>query len=211
MKLFFSYIIIVIFLVSSCNKEEPKEPIYAGIYDTDFFFQEFNPPFQIDLKFDSLLNIKYGVDSIDLNVDGNFDLFVSQRILLDYDNSSNIVWDNFPYCRLKLKNGLEVSTLTQCYPAGHGYYDSVDWVDTLNYNYEIDTNIDWSETNTSRSMWAVPPSSLVRSFGCWFKVVNSEKYIAIRMKIGSHYKYGWIKVNQISHEKFLIVSYAIEK
>jgi hypothetical protein len=59
-------------------------------------------------------------------------------------------------------------------------------------------------------MWAIPPVGTA-PYGPWYNLTNEEKYIGIRMKIGSRFKYGWIKMNVISREDMQFLSYAMEK
>jgi len=198
-------------LLSSCKKEEPRKAVFAGIYYSTLDYHEFNPSLKVKLEFDSSLNTSYGVDSIDINSDGNFDLIIKQRIRLDNNPAHHITDSDFPYCRLTLKNGLEVATKNEIYYIGLGQTNNVDWADTIQYNSRIDTISEWTDPNASIWMWVVPPTGLWGSNGCWYNLTNAEKYIGLRMKINSRYKLGWIKVNEISRENILFISYAIEK
>jgi hypothetical protein len=112
---------------------------------------------------------------------------------------------------LTLKKVLEVAIQKMYYPVGHGQTEEQFWVDTLNVNNQIDGSLEWSETNENYSLWYVSPSSFQLTFGSWFNIIDEVKFIGIRMKINSHYKYGWIKINQHSRENIEIISYAIEK
>ncbi len=183
----------------------------AGVSDSDMVSNEFDPSLQINFESDSLLNFMYGTDSIDLNLDGRFDLIISQRFFIDWNDSIRIVDNNFPFCKLTLKEGLEVAKKNEVYYIGLGQTSSVNWVDTIKFESRIDNIADWTITNTSIWMWVIPPTSFWGSCGCWYNLVNAERYIGIRMKVDSYYKYGWIKVNQINRENIEFVSYAIEK
>ena len=196
----------------SCSKEGCEKPVYAGVYNSDFIYHEFENPLGIRLKTDTILRLCSGSDSIDINLDGNFDLFIKQRFSLDYGSiDTNIFnFDNFPYCRLYLKNTLEVAIKLEYYPTGHGNYSKAHWADTLKFNSRIDRAEEWWN-QTFINMWAVPPSYFPFSCGCWYNISSQEKYIGIRMKIHSRYKYGWIKVNQMMRDSIKFVSYAIEK
>lgn len=195
----------------SCKKEEYRNPVFAGVYDSSFTFHEFNPPLKVNLKLDSLNNFYIGADSLDINLDGNFDLIIKQRMYLDITKPNYYTYDTYPYCLLTFRNGLEFSKKNQYYIQGHGQYGTNVGIDTLNYKNRIDNISEWSGTDTNAAMWLDPDSPRSSSNGVWFYLTNAEKYIGIRMKINSRFKYGWIKVNEVSRENISFISYALEK
>lgn len=203
----FYYFIILLFL-GSCLNEDTRQAVYAGIYDTGFIYHEFASPLKVELTFDTLTDNYLGNDSIDIDQDGIYELFISQRIHLPPETGTPS-GEHFPYYRLGLKNGLQVATKMESYYTGHASYNEINWVDTLNYEARIDNRQDWSESNESRTMWTVIPVGSAPN-GPWYKLINEIKYIGIRVKIGSQYKYGWIKVNEISREDIQFLSFAIE-
>ena len=186
-------------------------PVFAGIYDSNYTFHEFAAPLKVNLKLDPLNNFYIGADSLDINLDGNFDLIIKQRMYLDITKPNYYTYDTYPYCLLTFRNGLEFSKKIQYYIQGHGQYGTNVGIDTLNYKNRIDNISEWSGTVANAAMWLDPSSSLVSSNGVWFYLTNAEKYIGIRMKIDSRYKFGWIKVKEISREDISFISYAIEK
>ncbi|MCG6191510.1 hypothetical protein [Maribellus maritimus] len=200
---------ITLFIFSSCSKVDTGKIIIAGTYDSDLLYYEFSPPLKVELSLDTLTDNYIGEDSIDINQDGVYDIIISHRIHLP-PKSGTPSYDHFPFYRLTLKNGLQVATKLQSYPVGHGQLNDVNWVDALSYKTRIDTWSDWSENNETRTMWAIPPVSTA-PYGPWYNLTNEEKYIGIRMKIDSRFKYGWIKVNVISREDMQFLSYALEK
>lgn len=210
MKTFLCNILVFLLIFCSCKKEEPRKIVITGIYDDSFVFHEFSPPLKVELTLETLTDNYIGSDSIDINLDGVYDLVIRQRIH-NPPPSGRASLEQFPYYRLTLKNGLEVATKTEYYSVGHGSYYNINWVDTLNYENRIDNISEWSDTNTTSPMWTIPPISASVTFGCWYNLANAVKYIGIRMKVGSQYKLGWIKVNEISRENILFISYAIEK
>jgi hypothetical protein len=208
------YIFIFALLFCSCNKNdnnkhEPRKPVLAGINDFDMIYNEFNPPFQVNFNSDSML--KYGADSIDLNLDGKFDLMISQRFFIDWHDSLQINYYNYPYCKLTLKNDLVVAKKNEVFYIGLGQTSNVDWVDTLYFEYRIDNIPEWSEANSYIWMWVIPPTEFWGSYGSWYNLSNAIRYIGIRMKIDSDHKFGWIKLKQINRENLEFLSYAIEK
>jgi hypothetical protein len=200
----------IMVLLVSCEKEDTRKAVYAGVYDGTFIYHEFVPPFKVTILWDSLNYYGDGKDSIDLNLDGNYDLIISFH-LLNYEAYINQYVKNltFPfYCTLIFKNGLEITTQTESLSVHNYTILSIAWVDTLKYSDRIDNISSWSTGGAQ--MWWVYPSYLL-SAGCWSNLSNSEMYIGMRMKNNSQYKYGWIKVNGISRENILFLSYALEK
>jgi len=203
------YILIFLLFFISCSKEDNRQAVNAGIYNTDFIYKEFSSPLKVKLILDTLTNDYIGRDSIDLNRDGVYDIIINHRIHLPPVSGvpSN---EHFPYFKLIIKNGLQVATKVQFYSVGHGQLDDVHWVDALNYENRIDVWPDWTEKNNSQFMWAIPPVASA-PYGPWYDLTNEEKYIGFRMKIESRFKYGWIKVKVISREDMQFLSYALEK
>jgi hypothetical protein len=198
-------------IISSCEKDEYKKPILAGILDSGMLFYEFNPALHVNHKSDSLLNYRYGTDSMDLNLDGKFDLIISQRFFIDWNSSNQINDRNYPFCKLTLRNSLEVVKKTEIYYIGLGQTSSVDWVDALLFEKRIENSTEWSGTNINIWMWVIPPTVFWGSYGSWYTLVDMERYVGIRMKIDSTYKNGWIKINQINRENLVFICFAIEK
>ena len=148
---------------------------------------------------------------MDINLDGNSDLSIKQRMYLDIIAPNNFTYDNYPYCLLEFKNGLEFSTKIESYVQGQGSVGKIIGIDTLSYKNRIDNISEWSCNITKAVMWHDTNSTYRITNGYWFYLTNAEKYIGIRMKINSHYKFGWIKVNEFSRENISFVSYALEK
>lgn len=183
----------------------------AGIYDSTFTFHEFAPPLKVNLKLDILSNFYIGADSLDINSDGDFDLIIKQRMYLDKVQPINLTDNNNPYCLLTFKNGLEFSTKIEYIYRGQGDVGHKMGIDTLSYKVRIDNISEWSDNIANAAMWLEPSRNYYNSRGNWYYLTDAEKYIGIRMKINSRYKYGWIKVDEISRENISFLSYAIEK
>jgi hypothetical protein len=207
-----SVICILFFLILffSCEKDESRKAVYAGIYDTTYIYYEFVPPLKVLIQWDSLNYYGDGKDSIDLNLDGNFDLVISFH-LLNWDSfiSSNDHNPKFPYYKLIPKNGLEFVSQKESIGVHENSTVSMIWIDTIQFNERIDNISSWSSNETN--MWSSTYYDNLFSNGCWFTLNNTEMYIGLRMKKDSIYKYGWIKVNGISRENILFLSYALEK
>jgi hypothetical protein len=202
-------VVVFIVLLYSCKEEDSQNPVTVGDIGTNMNFVEINPPFKLELKYNSVKKNATGSDSMDF--DGIYNLFISQRISFD-TIIKYYSYENYPYCRLTLKNGLEVATKQELFHVGHGDLQDVNWVDTLNIGDRIDKLTDWSvSNNNSCLMWAIAPVPYAVSHGCWYYLSTPDKYVGIRIKVGSGYKLGWIRVFQTSRDKISIVSYAIEK
>ena len=210
MKKYILHILSLLLILSSCRKEEPQNPVMAGEYDTNFIYYQFPTPLVVELKYDSATNYYSGTDSIDVNLDGAYDLIINQHLQIP-QLTDIITYELFPYCKLTPKNGLELAVCIQSYPAGFGTYTTVDWVASINFRERIDEITDWSESSKFRFMWCNAPDPFVFYHGFWYEVTNAEMYIGLRMKTNSKYKLGWIKVNALSRENTSILSYAIEK
>lgn len=218
-------ILIIIFcfgfllFLSSCEKEEIENShiVYAGVIDEEMLYREFNPPLQVQLQTDSIKKIQFGSDSIDINLDGMFDLFINQRLYSEWNDNLNqydLTHFNYPYCNLSeknYKNIIEIASKKELiYSNNFKFYTDWHWVDTLYYKENINKNVEWQGSY----MWLVKaiqglPDRM--SFGTWYNLKNTEKYIGIRMKVNTVYKLGWIKVKVCSRDNFEILSYAIEK
>lgn len=212
MKSLLHYLFIILLIFSSCSKDDIGKIVTAGIYDSGFIYHEFSPPLKVKLILDPITDNYFWKDSIDINQDGSYDLIINQRIHLPAETGTP-TWEHFPYLRLILKNSIQVATKIESYPVGMGQSNQSYWVDPLNYETLINSNLVWSESDGIRSMWAVPPKGTpgTAPSGAWYYLTNEEKYIGIKMKIGSRFKYGWIKVKVISPEDIQFLNYAIEK
>jgi len=183
--------------------------VLAGDMNSEMISPELNPAIQIQLQIDSVNNMKFGKDSIDIDLDSNYDLFILQNLFIEWNERDKLEYYTY-YGKIVPKNGLEILAKSETYYIGLGQTRDIDWVDTLNYKSTINRSNYWSYSNKSIFMWVLP-SQLTMSNGCWFDVVNCEKYIGIRMKINSEYKYGWVKLNQDSDRNIIIQGYAIEE
>jgi hypothetical protein len=209
MKTIIIFIFILLTLIS-CEKNE-EMPVLAGDINLEMFHYEFNPALKVQLQIDSVNNRKYGKDSVDIDQDGNYDLFIQQNLFIDWKETDRLDYGTY-FGKLVTKNGLEINTKTETYYIGLGQTSDINWVDTIKYEDRIDSRDNWSDPNNTiyKFMWALP-SEPTMSNGCWFNILNEEKYIGIRIKINSIYKYGWVKVNQDAERNIEIQSYAIEK
>jgi hypothetical protein len=165
--------LITLFIFSSCSKEDTGKIVLAGIYDSDLFYYEFSTPLKVVLSLDTLTDNYIGEDSIDLNIDGEYDIFISHRVHIPPE-SGTPSYEHYPYFKITLKNEVQVASKFQSYPVGHGQYDDVNWVDALNYETRIDVWTEWAEKNVFQLMWAIPPVG-TSPYGPWYDLTNEEK------------------------------------
>jgi|GEM_PF-1629292 len=204
--LFLSFVMVI-----SCNKDEDEKPeVYAGVVNEGMYHQTLNPPLQLQIYLDTSLHYYFGADSLDLDGNGNIDL----KLVTSYGEqpalrSSDELYDHFT---LFLYNGFELATNLEEYGVGLGQTATATWVDTLSHNKKINDRPSWSETTTMIAMWAVPPDYVVfwGSDGPWYALTNKTRYVAIRKKSGSEYKYGWIEINENSRYDLRVNAFAIE-
>ncbi len=212
--LFFSF---VGFIIVSCKKEivpndistsestSDTAEVYAGVHDTSFHHFEFAVPHGITIVWDAQNLYGTGFDSLDIDLNGTYDLFITLNVL--NPDSLHLLTgmpNPFPSCALNAENGLEVAFYTESFPIGLGQTGTATFVDRLDFNERIDVISDWA---TNRTMWSENPGGAgTPPFGDWY-YASSENYIATKMN-GD--KYGWIRVDASDPKDPKFVSYATQ-
>jgi len=166
---------------------------------------------KIKVKWDDRNLYGYGKDSVDLDNNGDYDLFISLSLL----NNDSIhllngsMPDPFPFCRLQLHNGLEIAVCKEIYPIGLGQTATASYTDTVKYNERIDIITDWfNDSINSIAMWQKNPGFFgLPSYGSWF-YVKSICYIAFKT---NQQHYGWLEVNATNPENPEFTKFAIKK
>ena len=206
---------IISLIVLSCTKEKQNEShintnmtseIYAGVYDSSFNHFEFQPAFQIPIFWDSQLLYGNGYDSLDLDFNGSFDLFITLS-LLNPDSIQLLTGlpNPFPYCNLTTSSEFESAFYSESFPIGLGQSSSVSFVDRFDFNERIDTISDWRNQG---KMWQQNPGNIGNPpFGEWM-YTTSTFYIGIKQ---SGDKFGWIEVDASNPEYPKLISYAIQQ
>ena len=182
----------------SCKKDVVK--INAGIYNSSFIYHEYSPALELNFIWDEQLSAYVGEDSIDIDFDSNYDMFIT----LEIPDS----W--YPCCKLELKNGFEVAICKETYGIGHGQYATAIFVDTLSYGDIISNLPDWSGDESQWiNMWHASPGteSFAPSYGSWY-YANNIKYIGLKSLSD---KYGWIEVDAVDPYSPKILRYAIQQ
>lgn len=198
-------------LLVSCNKDEDEKPdVYTGVVNEEMYQQVLNPPLQLQMYLDTSSHYYFGADSLDLDGNGSTDL----KLVTSYGEQAALrspgqLYDHFT---LHLSNGFELATNLEKYGVGLGQTATATWVDTLSYNKKINDRPSWSESTNMIAMWAVPPDYVVfwGSDGPWYALTNQTKFIAIRKKSGSEYKYGWVEIIENSRYDLRVNAFAVE-
>lgn len=217
---YYFLIIFLVFVFDSCNEEGEKiiesDIVYAGEYEAHYIHHEFSPPLKIKTKLDSVTGFSSGTDSIDLDLDGNFDLIIS-----DYLHPEDTAYEIgtkrfFPSCRLLFKNNFEVAIKGFQYACGHGVCNYAPFIEAFEYNSDINHfEFDWYMGNENKTLWLITPEGSGFPRGWWYYANEEERYIGIRIKeqLNSrtyYYRYGWIKVNATNHNDMSFIEYALE-
>jgi len=200
-------IFLIVFLFCFCSVQNENNEIYSGVYDESFYYQEFTPAIKIDLIWDSLY-VGRGSDSIDIDLDGIFDVVIIQNIN-QFKNYNGISGPYSSY-RLHFKEDIEIAIIRETFYVGLGQTSDKDWVDTVSVNTSINNLNFGTSKNHTKLMWSDNPAAMLSS-GPWSKITDSVKYIGIRKRQESSYKFGWIKAKIITKDTVIFESCAIEK
>jgi hypothetical protein len=216
----YSHILCLIFLTSliSCNDEfRNTNVVLAGMYNSFSVYHEFLPTLAVKTELNIATGFYEGSDSIDLNLDDNFDLIISMRL---HPNDTMYEMDRrlyYPTCRIELKNGFEVAVKKMNYSCGHGICNWADFIAAFEYGSDISDFTGWSESNSVQTLWNVFPPGAGYPYprGWWSIINNEEMYIGVRHKHRGpkntfYFNYGWIRVNAVSPQNTLFMSYAME-
>ena len=218
---YYFLIALFLFIFYSCKEEGEKiiesDIVYAGVYEASYIHHEFNPPLKIKTELDSVTWFSSGKDSIDLDLDGNFDLIIS--VYLHPNDTAYEIGSKrfFPSCRLLFKNNFEVAIKGFQYACGHGICNYAPFIESFEYNTDINHfEFDWYLGNENKTLWLITPEGSGYPRGWWYYANEEERYIGIRIKeqINTNtyrYRYGWIKVNAINRNDMSVTEYALEQ
>lgn len=179
--------------------------VFAGMYDNTFNYYEYQPNFEVAISWDSQNLYGVGYDSIDLDLNGSFDLFITIDVLnIDSAYLLNGALPNpFPNCELNTSSEFQLAFYTENYPTGMGQTSSTSFVDRLDLNERIDDMTDWRNAG---KMWQQNPGTIgTPPYGDWSYASNSN-YIGIRQN-GD--KFGWIEIDASDKNNVKYMRYAI--
>ena len=69
---------LIAILMFSCEKDEVK--VYAGKYDLSFIYYKYLPVLEFTFIRDDETSANIGKDSIDIDLDSNYDIFITLKI-----------------------------------------------------------------------------------------------------------------------------------
>lgn len=205
--LFFSLI-----LVSSCSKEVEETQnstsspqIKAGVYDGTYEYHDYQPGIQATINWDAQNLYGYAYDSIDLDLNGSYDLYITINAL-NMDSAyllQGALPNPFPNITLSTPTEFEIGKYTETYPIGLGQTATVEFADRLDYDERVDVITNW---NSGCTMWQSNPTATM-PYGDWYSA-NATYYLGVR-KNGS--LYGWIEVDATDSGNPIFESFAIQQ
>lgn len=201
-------------LVVSCKKDNetnnsnnatPTKNILAGINDGTFSSYDYQPNLEVALVWDAQNLYGAGSDSIDLDMNGSYDLFVVLNVL--NNDSTHLLGgalpNPFPVCSMSTSSEFQLAFYTVGYAIGMGQTSSASFIDRLNLSERIDLLTDWRHSGV---LWQQNPGSAgTPPFGDWYSATSSN-YIGIKQN-GN--KYGWIEVDASDPYRPKFVRYVI--
>lgn len=208
--------LIILTSLISCNDEfKNTNVVLAGRHDSASIYHKYMPPLTVKTELNISTGFYEGSDSIDLNLDGSFDLIIIMRL---HPNDTMYERDRrlyYPTCRVDLKNGFEVAVKKMNYSCGHGYCNQTPFIAALEYSEDVSHFPEWSEAENNQTLWNIFPPHVSYPGGWWSFVKSEEMYIGIRHKHNGakntfYYYYGWVKVNAFDHQNMSFTSYAME-
>lgn len=193
--------------------------IYAGIYDTSFFYHEFPTPILLNIKMDSNMLVADALDTIQLQLNNSsYELLVLLKII--NQDSSFVInqMGTFINSRLDLLSydNMNFAITREEYYIGLGATTTFDFISAYSYNEVIMSNTKWSAqlyngNDVWFSMWDNPvnPPMWPAGYngGPWYVYGPSIRYIGFNYKG----RLGWIKVDISDAYNPKFISYAIKK
>ncbi len=207
--------IIVLALIMSCKKDqvepepEPQVTFYtitAGQSGAGFSVTTNTNPNSFNVNYDSLNLYGVGYDSIDINLDGSFDLFFELNVI-NPDSMHLItgVPNPMPSLMVYSYDSFESILLEDAVPIGMGGYNYYEYADTLASGMVISSGDNWKSLITpGLAMWLEAPAGGSQNNGPWGG--GYDGYMAVRF----NGKYGWVHIDCTNSNDPLIMGYAIE-
>lgn len=192
-------------ILFSCEKNKKDTDVtditvLSGIYDSRFIQKDYDTGFSVLLKKVGCWEME-GIDSIDIDNNGNYDFILRTGDLNDTpyeiccpNPDTTILIDCYPsffqYYQIVPNGTFEILS--------DGIYDSISkkttfFVDTLNYKEAIHTKNNWhSGDEIYFYTYNKPPDG---GYGQWTKITSS-KYVGFRFTINEIMKYGWMRIEK---------------
>lgn len=211
-KTLLSILIITAFAACKKDKVEPQpEPvsyysINAGEGGANYASVTITNPTPFTIVWDSLNLYGVGNDSIDLNLDGTFDLYFVLNVL-NPDSIHLLTGIPNPLPSLIVNSGsnlIETIIITESVPAGMGSYNTYTYANRLDSGMVISENDEWQGLEGyGKVMRTDSPGTGGPTGGPWS---NNTGYLAVRY----NGKYGWIHLDVTTNDNPLILGWAIE-
>lgn len=207
-------LIILGLAIVSCNKDtvpitdednqSANTEVYAGVYDSTFSYHQLATPLEISIAWDTQNLYGTGYDSLDIDLDGDFDLIFTLNLL--NEDSIHLISGTpnpFPFLHVQSNNGFKVASYDEVFYIGLGQTATATYADRLDLNERIDALTDWS---INLKVWGENPGgAMMPPFGDWYSA-NSQNYLAIKLNDD---KYGWVEVDASNPKNPKFSSFAI--
>ncbi|NQX91314.1 MAG: hypothetical protein HRT74_04120 [Flavobacteriales bacterium] len=200
---------IPLLLLLSCSKDESvvecesgtPSNVFAGVYDDSFIFTEPSTPLELNITYDQQNLYGEGEDSLDIDMDGIFDLKLTLQII--NEDSLHLVEtmpNPFPNLKVTDLNNIAIAKYPEFFPIGMGQSGTAWYASMLEYEEQINILTEWDD---SIKLWGENPANI--PYGNWY-TASEENYLAIKISD----KYGWIRIDGSSLQNPRIVSYAAQ-
>lgn len=198
-------------LLIACKKEtvepEPMATVFAGVFDTTFGYYQHPGNTVMEVTWDSLNLYGRAEDSVDLDLNGSFDLYF-EVVRFNFDSIHLLNGPsyplNYPKCVVRSSTEYEFSMYKVNYGTGHGQVGQYWYVGRLDANDPVDTRAYWSR---EAELWtSFPPSLFAPPGSAWFQADGSD-FIAIKR---GEYQYGWVEIDASDRNNPIVKSFAIQ-
>jgi len=196
------------------NSTVINDSIYAGIYDTSFYYFEFPSPIELDFVWDSSMIYGNANDSIML-YSGSDSLYIKFRLTELNPDSINVIQNTgiVPMLSVMVHDSISVYEVTRTYYIGQGSTTNITFAQAFHKHDVIRSNGNWHSNYTNipnrwLELWVMPTDpGTISNFhgGPWLQL--SIGYLGFRYK--NHL--GWLKINNTYPKNPKFISYAIRK
>lgn len=210
-KISIAVTLVLIALLMACKKEtvepEPMATVFAGVYDSTFSYYQHPGNTVMEITWDSLNLYGRAEDSVDLDLNGSFDLYF-EVLRFNFDSIHLLNGPsyplNYPKCVVQSSTEYEFSMDKVVHGMAHGQVGHYWYVGRLDANDPVDTRGYWSR---GAELWtSFPPSSSAPPGSAWFQADGSD-FIAI--KRGEN-QYGWLEIDASDRYNPIVKSFAIQ-
>jgi hypothetical protein len=187
------------------NTVLPISPVHAGVLDSNMVLHENLAGLPIPTAYDSVMQFRNGVDSVDLDGDGKIDFDILLR-LVNPDSMYLVAQGAMvPQFRLSGRDDWRIALYVESFPIGLGQSGHADWAAKLPYQALIDTSLDFRR---ELRLWMQHPSPFPYSYGPWY-LDHSTAYLGVVKGGIPYYRYGWIEVENPAIDSIVLRRWAI--